>query len=36
MNGLEDTYVEVLEKYTLDGIDTFSLMKHKHIGHTHE
>jgi len=36
MNELEDTKVEVVEKYTHDGINTFTLMKHKHQGHTHE
>ena len=31
-----DTYVEVIEKYRIDGINTFTLMKHKHNGHAHE
>jgi len=35
MNELKDTYVEVV-KYTVDGADTFTLMKHKHKGHTNE
>jgi len=26
----------VVEKHTLDGANTFTLMKHKHKGHTHE
>jgi len=28
--------VEVVGKYTVDGVNTFALMKHKHIGHTNE
>jgi len=32
----EDVYAEVVEKYTLDGANTFTLVKHKHKGHTHE
>jgi len=32
----EDIFVEVIEKYTLDGANTFTLMKQKHKGHTHE
>jgi len=28
--------VVVVEKYTLDGTNTFISMKHKHKGHTHE
>jgi len=34
MNELNDAYVKVAEKYTLDGTNTFTLMKHKHKGHT--
>jgi len=30
MNRREDIYVEVVEEYTLDDANTFSLMKHKH------
>jgi len=30
MNELQDTYVEVVEKNTLDAAHTFTLMKHKH------
>jgi len=26
----------VVEKYMLDGANTLTLMKHKHIEHTHE
>jgi len=29
MNEDEDTYMEVVEKYTLYGANTFTLMKHK-------
>jgi len=36
MNEHEDTYVEVVEKYTLDGANRFTLMNHKHKGHTPE
>jgi len=36
MNELEDIYVKVVEKYSLDGANTFTLMKHKHKGHMHE
>jgi len=36
MKEHEDTYVAVVEKYTLDGINTFTLMKHMHKGHTNE
>jgi len=36
MYELEDIYVEVVKKYTLDGANTFTLMKHKHKGHTHD
>jgi len=36
MNKLEDTYVEVVEKYTLGGANTFTLMKQKHIEHKNE
>jgi len=32
MNKL-DTYVKVVEKYMLDGGNTFILMKHKHRGY---
>jgi len=33
MNELEATYVEIVEKYTLGGANTFTLMKHKHKVH---
>jgi len=33
MKEHEDRYVEVEEKYKLDGANTFTLMKHKHRGH---
>jgi len=36
MNELKHAYMEVVEKYTLDGANTFALMKHKHKGYTHE
>jgi len=36
MNELEDTYLEVVEKCTHDGVNTFTLMKRKNKGHTHE
>ena len=36
MKEHEDIYVAVVEKYTLDGATTYILMKHKHVGHTHE
>jgi len=36
MNELEDIYVEVVRKYTRYGANTFTLMKHKHKGHTHD
>jgi len=36
MNEQEDTYVAVVEKCTVDGAITFTLMKHKHKGHTNE
>ena len=26
----------IVEKYTIDGADAFTLMKHKHEGHAHE
>jgi len=29
-------YVVVVEKYALDGVNTFTLMKHKHKGHMNE
>jgi len=35
MEEHEDTYV-VVEKYKLDGANTFTLMKHRHKGRTHE
>jgi len=35
MYELQDIYVEVVEKYTLDSSNTFSLMKHKHKGCIH-
>jgi len=31
MDELEDTYVEVVETYTLDGANAFTLMKHKRM-----
>jgi len=34
MYKLEDIYVEVVKKCTLDGTNTFTLMKQKHKGHT--
>ena len=34
MKEHEDRYVEVEEKYKHDGANTFTLMKHKHRGHT--
>jgi len=36
MKEHEDIYVAVLEEYTLDGANAFTLMKHMHIGHTNE
>jgi len=36
MNEYEDIYVAAVETYTLDGVNTFTLMKHKHKGHTNE
>jgi len=33
MKEHEDIYVAIVEKYTFDGAHTFTLMKHKHIGH---
>jgi len=36
MKEYEDIYVAVVEKYTLDGANIFTLMKHKHIRRTHE
>jgi len=35
MKVLEDISVEV-EKFTLDGANIFTLMKHKHKRNTHE
>jgi len=32
----EVRYVAIVEKYTIDGADAFTLMKHKHEGHAHE
>jgi len=32
MKEHENTYVAVVEKYMLDGANTFTLMKHKHKG----
>jgi len=32
----EDTYVEVVEKYVLDGTNTLILIKHKNKVHTNE
>jgi len=34
MYELEDIYKEVVKKYTLDGTNIFTLMKHKHKGNT--
>jgi len=31
-----DICVAVVEKYALDGANTFTLMKHKHKEHRHE
>jgi len=28
--------VEVVTKYTLGGSNTFTVLKHKHIGHKHD
>jgi len=36
INELDDTYVEVVEKYELDSANAFTLMKHKHKGQTNE
>jgi len=36
MKEYENTYVAVVEKYTLDGANTFALLKQKHKGQTHE
>jgi len=36
MKEHEDIYVAVVEKYTLDGANTHTLMKRKHTGHTLE
>jgi len=36
MYELEDIYVEVVKKCTLDGADTFTLMEHKNKGHAHD
>jgi len=36
MKEREDIYVAVVEKYRLDGANTFTFMKHKHKGHTNE
>jgi len=36
MKEHEDIYVEVVERYMLDGANTFTLMKHKHKGDTNE
>jgi len=36
MNEYEDTYVAVVETYTLRGANTFTSMKDKHKGHTNE
>jgi len=36
MYELEDIYVEVAKKYTFDGANTFTLIKRKHIRHTHD
>jgi len=31
MKGYKDIYVAIVEKHRLDGVNTFTLMKHKHI-----
>jgi len=31
-----DIYLAVIEKCRIDGDNTFTLMKHKHLGHTYE
>jgi len=36
LKGHEDTYTDVVKTYTLDGSNIFTLMKHKHKGHTNE
>jgi len=36
MNKHEDVYAAAVQKYTLDGANTFILTKHKHKGHTNE
>jgi len=36
MCELEDIYVKVVKKYTLDGANRFTLMKHRYTGHTDE
>jgi len=36
MKEHEDIYVAAVKKYTLDGDNTFTLMKHKHKRHTNE
>jgi len=36
MNEPEDIYVAAVERYTLDGVNTFTLMKHKHEAHTND
>jgi len=36
MNEVEDVYVQVAEKHTLDGANTFALMKRKREGHTND
>jgi len=36
MKKHNDTYVAVVEMYRLDGVNTFTLMKHEHAGHTIE
>jgi len=36
MKGREDIHVAVVEKYTLGGANVFTLMKRKHIRHTHK
>jgi len=36
MKEHDDIYVAIVKKCTLDGANTFTLMKHKHKRHTHE
>jgi len=36
MKEHEDILMAVVDNYTLDGANTFTLMKHKHKWHTNE